>query len=107
MEILTTHIVQGRNIVEYKGFVTARNVRSLGAVRSFFTSFRDFFSGRSASYQGVMNEMENEVILEISQEAKQLGANAIIGFHLDIENIGSRNTAFVMTYAKGTAVILE
>jgi len=107
MEILTTPIVEGRKIVEYKGLVTAKNVRAVNVVRDFFTFFRDFVGGRSGSYQEVMDNIQREVIEEISQEAQKLGANAIIGFHLDFDNVGSKNKSLIMAFAKGTAVVLE
>ena len=50
--------------------------------------------------------MENEVIEEIKREAQNLGANAIVGFHLDFENIGSKNKSLLLAYAKGTAAVI-
>jgi len=70
MQIYTTPIIEGIQIREYKGLVTAKNVRAINVIRDFFTSFRDFFGGRSGSYQGIMDEMQQEVIYEISQEAE-------------------------------------
>ncbi len=107
MLILTTPIVEGRKIVEYKGLVTAKNVRAVNVVRDFLTSFRDFFGGRSGSYQDVMNDIQREVIAEIAQEAEKMGANAIIGFQLDFDNVGSKNKSLIMAFAKGTAVTIQ
>ena len=86
LPIFTAPILEGLKIVEYKGLVTARNVRAVNAVRDFFTSFRDIFGGRSDSYQEVMTDMEREVFTEISMQARALGANAVIGVGLDFEN---------------------
>ncbi len=107
MLILTTPIVEGRRIVEYKGLVTAKNVRAVNVIRDFFTAFRDIFGGRSGSYQEVMDDIQRESITEITQEAEALGANAIVGFQLDFDNIGSKNKSLLMAFAKGTAVVLE
>jgi uncharacterized protein YbjQ (UPF0145 family) len=105
--ILTTPIVEGSTVAEYKGLVTARNVRAVNVIRDFLTAFRDFFGGRSESYQEVMAEMEQEVLNEIRSETARLGANAIIGFSLDYDNIGSKNKSLLMAHGKGTAVVLE
>jgi len=105
--ILTTPYVQGARIVEYKGLVTARNVRAVNLFRDFFTAFRDIFGGRSGSYEAVMAEMEREVLSEISTAAKAMGANAVIGFVLDFENVGSKNKSLLLAYGKGTAVVVE
>ena len=76
-------------------------------IRDFFTAFRDFFGGRSESYQDVMIEMENEVFDEIRMDAAKLGANAVIGFSIDFDNIGAKNKSLLMAYGRGTAVVIQ
>jgi len=105
--ILTTPVLEGTSIAQYKGLVTARNVRGVNVIRDFLTAFRDFFGGRSGSYQDVMADMEREVLNEIRAAAQQLGGNAVIGFCLDFDNIGSKNKSLLMAYGKGTAVVLQ
>jgi uncharacterized protein YbjQ (UPF0145 family) len=105
--ILTTPLVEGFTVTEYKGLVTARNVRAVNVVRDFFTTFRDIVGGRSASYEEVMTDMEREVLLEIQSDAVRLGGNAVIGFTLDFENIGSKNKSMLMANGKGTAVVIQ
>jgi len=107
VQIFTTPILDGIKIKEYKGIVIARNVRAVNIIRDFFTSFRDIFGGRSASYQEVMRAMQDDVISEVKEEARKLGANAIVGFSLDYDNIGSKNKSLLMASAKGTAVVVE
>ena len=79
----------------------------MNIIRDFFTMFRDLFGGRSTSYQQVMDDMQHEVLREIAADATRLGANAIIGFDLDFDNIGSKNKSLLMVVAKGTAVVLQ
>ena len=107
VRIFTTPILDGIRIKEYKGLVIVRNVRAVNIIRDFFTAFRDIFGGRSESYQEVMKAMQNDVIAEAKEEAKKLGANAIVGFALDYDNIGSKNKSPLMASAKGTAVVIE
>ena len=107
VRLFTTPILDGIKIKEYKGIVIARNVRAVNIIRDFFTSFRDIFGGRSGSYQEVMKEMQDDVIAELKEEAKRLNANAIIGFSLDYDNVGSKNKSLLMASAKGTAVVVE
>jgi uncharacterized protein YbjQ (UPF0145 family) len=107
VQIFTTPILDGIKIKEYKGIVIVRNVRAVNIVRDFFTSFRDVFGGRSASYQEVMRLMQDDVIAEAKEEAKRLGGNAIVGFALDYDNVGSKNKSLMMASAKGTAVVIE
>jgi uncharacterized protein YbjQ (UPF0145 family) len=107
MIITTTHTLQDRNVSAYKGIVSARSVRGINVLRDFLTSFRDFFGGRSGSYQDVMTAMEQELFLELEQQAQAMGANAVIGVTIDFDNVGSKNKSLLMAYAKGTAIITE
>ena len=107
VRIFTTPILDGIKIRQYKGIIITRNVRAVNIVRDFFTSFRDIFGGRSASYQDVMKAMQDDVIAEAKEQASGLGANAIVGFSLDYDNIGSKNKSLLMASAKGTAVVIE
>jgi uncharacterized protein YbjQ (UPF0145 family) len=107
VRIFTTPILDGIKITEYKGIVISRNVRAVNVIRDFFTSFRDIFGGRSESYQDVMKAMQDDVIAEVKEEAGRLGANAIVGFSLDYDNVGSKNKSLLMASAKGTAVVIE
>ena len=107
VQIFTTPILDGIKIRQYKGIVIVRNVRAVNIIRDVLTSFRDIFGGRSASYQEVMKEMQDDVIAEAKEEARRLGANAIVGFALDYDNVGSKNKSLLMASAKGTAVVIE
>ncbi len=107
IQIFTTPILDGIKIKEYKGIVIVRNVRAVNIIRDFFTSFRDIFGGRSESYQEVMKSMQDDVIAEAKEEAMKLGANAIVGFALDYDNVGSKNKSLLMASAKGMAVVVE
>ena len=107
VQIFTTPILDGINIRQYKGMVMVRNVRAMSVVHDILTRIRDFFGGRSGSYQDVMKSMQDEVIAEAKEEARRLGANAIVGFSLDYDNVGSKSKSLVMAYAKGTAVVIE
>jgi len=107
VQIFTTPILDGIKIKEYKGMIIVRNVRAVNIIRDFFTSFRDIFGGRSGSYQEVMKSMQEDVISEAKEEARKRGANAIVGFALDYDNIGAKNKSLLMASAKGTAVVVE
>ena len=107
IRIFTTPILDGIRIKEYKGLVVVRNVRAINIIRDFLTIFRDIFGGRSGAYQEVMKSMQDDVIAEAKEEAIRLGANAIVGFSLDYDNIGSKRKSLLMASAKGTAVVIE
>ena len=107
IRIFTVPLLEGLKIKDYKGIVIARNVRAINIVRDILTSFRDIFGGRSESYQGVMKAMQEEVMADVKEQAFNMGANAIVGFSLDYENVGSKNKSMLMAAARGTAVVVE
>ena len=102
VQIFTTPILDGINIAEYRGMVIVRNVRAISVVHDIMTRIRDFFGGRSGSYQDVMKKMQDETIAEAKEKTRELGANAIIGFRLDYDSIDT----LLMASAQGTAVVI-
>ncbi len=107
IQIFTTPILDGIRIKQYKGLVIVRNVRAINLIRDIFTTVRDIIGGRSSSYQDVMKEMQDEVLAEAKAEAVRLGANAIVGFSIDYDNVGSKQKSLLMASGKGTAVVIE
>lgn len=102
--MVTTPLLDGVEIEEYLGPVVVRNVRAINIVRDFFTSIRDVFGGRSASYQEVINTMYREVLEEMRERAEAMGANAVIGLRIDFESVGAKNRSLIMAAGQGTAV---
>ncbi|MHC4640271.1 MAG: heavy metal-binding domain-containing protein [Planctomycetota bacterium] len=49
----------------------------------------------------------DDVIAEAKEEAGRFGANGIVGFALDYDNVGAKNKSLLMASAKGTAVVIE
>jgi uncharacterized protein YbjQ (UPF0145 family) len=49
MLVTTTHNVEGKRIVEYKGFVAGEAILGANLFRDLFASIRDIVGGRSGS----------------------------------------------------------
>ena len=64
---------------------------------------RDFFGGRSGTYEKVLMEAKQNAMDELIQRSQSLGANAIVGIDLDFETVGSGGS-MLMVIASGTAV---
>ncbi len=105
MLITTTNTVEGKS-VEYFGVVTAEVIIGANFVRDIFAGMRDFFGGRSSSYEEVLVEAKQTALKELEQKAAQFGANAIIAVDFDYETIGARGS-MLMVAASGTAVKLS
>ena len=103
IRIFTTPILDNIKILEYMGPVIVRNVRAMSIVHDLLTRVRDVVGGRSGSYQDLMKKMEEEVLEEIKEKSREMGANAIIDFKLDYDSIDG----LLMASAQGTAVVLD
>ena len=66
---------------------------------------RDFFGGRSGSYEKVLREAKDTAMREMVERAQTLGCNAVVGIDLDYETIGS-NASMLMVICSGTGVVI-
>ena len=106
MLVTTTHTIEGRRIVEYKGLVAGEAILGANLFRDLFASIRDIVGGRSGSYEKVLNEARQTAVGDMTDKAAELGANAVIGVDIDYETVGT-NGSMLMVTAAGTAVLLE
>ncbi len=106
MLVTTTHTVEGRRIIEYKGLVAGEAILGANLFRDLFASIRDIVGGRSGAYEKVLNDARVTAVAEMTDKAERLGANAIVGVDIDYETIGS-NGSMLMVTAAGTAVRIE
>lgn len=106
MTVTTTPTIEGRRIVRYYGIVTGETIIGANFMRDLFASVRDFFGGRSGSYEEVLREAKDTALREMEEEAQRIGANAIVGVDLDYETVGS-NSSMLMVTCSGTAVWVE
>lgn len=106
MIITTTPNIEGKRIVKYLGVVTGEAIIGANFVKDIFASIRDIVGGRAGSYEEGLREAKNIALTEIQQNARNLGANAIVGIDLDFETIGGSGS-MLMVSASGTVVIIE
>lgn len=106
MIVSTTSTIEGRTIKGYKGIVFGEVVSGVDFIKDFAAGLTNFFGGRSRSYEGELIEGRENAIREMSQRARDIGANAVVGVKIDYEVLGSANN-MLMIIASGTAVVLE
>jgi uncharacterized protein YbjQ (UPF0145 family) len=106
MLIVTTPTIEGRRIVKYHGVVSGEAILGANIFRDVFAGIRDIVGGRSASYEKVLRSSKQTALDEMAEDAKRLGANAVIGVDLDYETIGNGGS-MLMVSASGTAVVIE
>ncbi|MBX3318327.1 MAG: heavy metal-binding domain-containing protein [Nitrospira sp.] len=106
MILSTTNTIEGRKAVKYLGLVSGDAILGANIFRDFFASVRDIVGGRSAAYEKELRKAKNIALDEMQEQARNLGANAIVGIDIDYETIGT-NSSMLMVSANGTAVVVE
>lgn len=102
MIVTTTHSVEGRRIVEYRGIVVGEAILGANIIRDVFASVTDIFGGRSGAYEEELGKARETALSEMQERAARLGADAVVGVDLDYEVINN----MLMVSASGTAVRL-
>lgn len=105
MILTTTPEIAGRNIRDYKGIVTGEVIVGANIVRDLFASITDIVGGRSGTYEGKLREAREQAFLELQGEARDRGADAVVGIDIDYEVLG-RDGSMLMVTVSGTAVTL-
>ena len=104
MIITTTPNVEGQKIEGYLGVVTGEAILGAHIGRDIMASFTDIVGGRSAEYEQEVRKARAIALKEMSTEAEQKGANAVVGVDIDYEVI---RQGMLMVSASGTAVRLD
>ena len=103
MLLTTTSVIEGQPVREYLGVVTGETIIGANGFKDFLAGMRDFFGGRSGSYEKVLREAKDTSLREMEERARNIGANAIVGIDIDYETIGEGNS-MIMVSCSGTAV---
>jgi uncharacterized protein YbjQ (UPF0145 family) len=108
MIIVTTPNLEGQRISKYLGLVSGDAILGANIFRDLFAGIRDIVGGRSAAYEKELRQAKRIALVEMMDEATQLGGNAVVGVDLDYETItmGSGG-GMLMVSATGTAVFVE
>jgi uncharacterized protein YbjQ (UPF0145 family) len=103
MQFSTTPSLEGFTITEYSGVVTGEAILGANIFRDFFAGVRDIVGGRSGAYEKELRKARQIAFRELEQQAKELGANAVVGIDIDYETVG-KDSSMLMVSVTGTAV---
>lgn len=103
MQLSTTPNLEGFTITEYCGVVTGEAILGANIFRDFFAGVRDIVGGRSGAYEKELRKARQLAFQELQEQAKELGANAIVGIDIDYQTVGKDST-MLMVSVSGTAV---
>ncbi|EEX72380.1 heavy metal-binding domain-containing protein [Alloprevotella tannerae] len=105
MILTTTPTIEGYPVKQYLGVVASETIIGANVFRDIMAGLRDFFGGRSSSYEEVLKKAKDTALQELQERATAMGANAVIGIDLDYETVGA-NGSMLMVTASGTAVVI-
>ena len=105
MQLTTTHSIEGKKVVDYRGIVAGEAVLGANIFKDMFAGLRDIVGGRSGSYEKELRKARQIALGELAEQAVEAGANAVIGIDIDYEVLGEKN-GMLMVSASGTAVVV-
>lgn len=106
MILTSTDTIEGKRITAYLGIVAGEAVMGTNVFRDFFAGITDILGGRSGSYEKELRKAKGLALESMMDEAKQLGADAVVGMDLDYQSLGGNDRQMLMVAASGTAVKL-
>jgi uncharacterized protein YbjQ (UPF0145 family) len=107
MIITTSSTIAGHEIINYLEPITSHLVAGTDVFSDMAAGFTDFFGGRSASYQKQISALYKDAITELKIKAIKLNAHAVIGLHIDLDEISGKGKSMFMITAIGSPVVFK
>ena len=104
MLISNLEIVPGKRVASHLGMVQGSTVRAKHVGKDIFASLKNIVGGELKGYTELMQEARQEAIERMSQEARSIGANAVLNVRFATTSI-TMGAAEILAY--GSAVKLE
>jgi len=104
MMITNIEIVPGKRITRHLGLVQGSSVRAKHVGRDIMASLKNIFGGELIGYTELLQESRNEAIARMTEQAKAVGANAVLNVRFSTSSIAAGAAEL---FAYGTAVTLE
>lgn len=102
--VVTTPTIAGYRVTKVVGLVRGNTVRARHLGRDILAAFRNIVGGEVHEYRKLMAESREQAIEQMIDEARELGADAILSTRMTTSMIG-QGMAEILLF--GTAVCLE
>ena len=102
----TTPEVAERPTAQTIGVVTGEAIIGANIFRDFLAGVTNVIGGRATGYEKALREAREIALREMQDEARRLGADAVVAVDIDYETLGVEN-GMLMVSASGTAVKLR
>jgi len=104
MMIVTTDFIPGKEVRELIGFVKGSTVQSKHIGKDLMAGLKTIVGGEIKEYTDMLDEARQKAIERMMDEARNLGANAIIGMILQSSSV-MQGASEIIAY--GTAVWVD
>ncbi len=104
MLLATTDIIPGKRIVKCLGLVRGNTIRARHVGKDILAGLRNLVGGEIVEYTKLMGESREQALDRMLEEARRLGANAVVGLRFSTAEIET-HAAEILAY--GTAVVIE
>lgn len=104
MLLATTDTICNKTIVKHLGMVRGNTIRARHIGRDIMARLRNFVGGEITDYTKLMAESREQAIDRMVEEARDLGANAVVGIKFSTSEVMD-SAAEILVY--GTAVVVE
>lgn len=104
MIVVTSSGIAGKRIVQSFGLVRGNTVRCRHVGRDLMAFLRNLVGGEIFEYTKVIAEAREQALDRMTEQARELGANAVVDVRLTVDSIAA-GAAELLAY--GTAVLVE
>lgn len=104
MILTNIEVVPGKTIVEHFGIVSGSTIRAKHVGKDILAGLKNIVGGELKGYTELMTESREEATQRMIEQARQLGANAVINVRYSTSSVAQGAAEL---YAYGTAVKVE
>jgi uncharacterized protein YbjQ (UPF0145 family) len=104
MLLATTDTIPGKTITQCRGLVRGNTIRARHVGKDILALLRNLVGGEITEYTKLLGESREQALDRMTEEAKKLGANAIVGVRFSTSEVAT-HAAEIIAY--GTAVVVE
>ena len=104
MILVTMETIPGKKITKILGLVRGNTIRARHLGHDIKAGFKNIVGGEISDYTKLMGESREQALDRMMENAKALGANAVVGVRFSTSMIMSA-AAEILAY--GTAVVIE
>lgn len=102
--ISNIEVVPGKRVTQHLGLVQGSTVRAKHAGKDILAGIKNIFGGELGGYTELLSEAREEAISRMTEQARSLGANAVINVRFSTSAIAA-GASEILAY--GTAVVIE